>query len=49
VTAGVDNRFLDDASELWLNRSKTDTSRLTDVDSESYSDWIEAISLAINS
>jgi hypothetical protein len=49
VTAGVDNRFLDDACELWLNRSRIESARLTEVDSEFYSDWIEAISLAINS
>ena len=47
--AGVDNSVLDDACELWLNRSKTEAARLTDGDSASYSDWLEAISSAINS
>ncbi|MFT4526334.1 MAG: hypothetical protein ACI9FU_001407 [Granulosicoccus sp.] len=49
VVSGVDNRVLDDASELWLNRSKKEAARLTDIDSESYSGWVETISGAINS
>lgn len=49
TAAGIENRFLDDACELWLNCSKTDAARLTDIDTESYLDWVEAIAAAINS
>ena len=47
VAAGIENRVLDDACELWLNRSKADAAGLTDIDSESYLDWIGRISESI--
>ena len=47
VEAGAKNRFLDDACELWLNRSKVDAKRLTEAEAESYPEWVEAISNAV--
>ena len=49
VASNSENRFLDDACELWLNRSMLDSARLTEVESESYSDWVESVSAAVSS
>lgn len=49
VASNSENRFLDDACELWLNRSMLDSARLTEIDNESYAGWVEAISAAVSS
>jgi len=47
IASNTENIYLDQACELWLNCSKTEAAKLTDIDSVSYPYWIEAISESI--